>query len=116
MWEAPEGHEDAPWVFSSQLRLVRPPTELLVLAGTGVGISGLLLLAQSPLLSAMGYLFGCVLVVCLIGVYRLVDQRRSNDPDYSPIRRAAFASGLIFVCGLAVASVHVWRLATELSR
>jgi len=101
---------------SDALELVRPPSGLLWGAGACVGVSAALLLLAHRWAQVVGYLVGCVTVVALIGAYLFIDRRRSSDPRYSAARRSGVAINLLFFGGVIVASIHVWRLATELAK
>lgn len=89
---------------------------LLIAAAIMVGFSALLLLVDGVWWHLIGYLFGTVLTIGLITVFRRDDMDKRSRATYVPRPAlSAIAIGIIVV-GFLVAVVHVWALATEWSR
>jgi len=109
---------DADSFFSSELSVapVSAPKYLLGLAACSIAFSILLLFPGDFYLNIAGYLFGSVVVVLLVGMFRRVDSERRQRPTYSPQRGLAGAVTSLILFGLLVAMTHAWFIATELSK
>lgn len=96
--------------------LVRPPVGYLV-AAIGCGLVSLALFALGGMTSdAVGYFLGGGGVTCLVMGYRFVDQKRRQEPLYSPATGLEALAILLLATGLLSALIHLWLLATELSK
>ena len=100
---------------------VRPPPAPLFceFAGVLVGLlmfQGILGIAP-PVSNVVGFVFGSVLSVVLLGWFSWVDNRRRADPNYSDWNiRSRTAMRSTALVGWMIGLGHAWFLALEITR
>jgi len=98
------------------VEVVKAPVPLLVLAGASalVGL-GLLFFGSLPA-NVAGYLFGSVVTVSLVALFRRTDLHRRCSPFYAPDAAVNVVATLLLVAGIMVAVLNTWPIATELAK
>lgn len=96
-------------------RPVPPPRPLLVLAAGIVAAAALLWLLAVPAAHGAGYVLSTFGGLGTIAWFTTVDLRRRQSPFYTPDRRLGSYRLALAVAAVAVASTHVWVLATWLA-
>lgn len=100
---------------------VRPPPAPLF-CELSVVLVGLLMFRSNlgivpPVSNVVGFVFGSVLGVVLLGWFSWVDNRRRADPNYSDWNiRSRTAMRSAALCGWVIGLVHAWFLALEITR
>ncbi|QXC63311.1 hypothetical protein KSP35_11280 [Aquihabitans sp. G128] len=81
------------------------------------------MLASLPLIAAdgipthvVGYVAGGLLPILLVGLVRRIDLDRRRSPYYRPVSLVRPALVVLLVASLVAAGLHIWPIATELSR
>lgn len=121
-WGTPPIRPPSPEPRDSEIRsrpveeLVRPPVAYLIAAIICVLVSLALFVPGGLTSDAVGYLLGGVAVTCLVMGYRFVDQKRRQEPTYSPATGLEALALTLLAVGLLSALIHLWLLATELSK
>jgi uncharacterized membrane protein YphA (DoxX/SURF4 family) len=95
--------------------VTRPPRELLLLAAGSVIVGAALLLVTGLAVNVAGYALSSFVTIGLLAAYQRVDVARRNRPRYVADPRLRRLGPIVAVAGVAVAVIHVWRIATELA-
>lgn len=93
----------------------RPPRELLIAAFGCVVIGAGLLLPSTFRASIVGYVLSSFATIGLLAAFQRVDVSRRNRAGYVAQPWLRRLSPLLAIAGIAVAAVHVWRIATEIA-
>ena len=95
----------------------RAPWPLLAMAGFSVALSVALLPFTTFMSHVAGYLTGSLVCIGLVAGFIRTDTRRRQDRvvEYIEVRGLSVAWGVILALGIAIASVHLWYVATELA-
>ena len=93
----------------------RPPSALLVAAAVAVAGGGALVAAPSFAGHVAGYVLSSFVTIGLLAAYTRIDIVRRADTRYRPALLARRLGPLLAAAGIAVASLHVWSMATELA-
>ncbi|MCU1496109.1 MAG: hypothetical protein JWM47_62 [Acidimicrobiales bacterium] len=100
----------------AEVTKVGPPLLLLALGFVSVLVSLPLISADGIPAHVMGYVTGGLLPILLVGFERRVDLDRRRSAYYEPVGLVPPAVVLILVLALVAAGLHIWPIATELSR
>lgn len=95
---------------------IGPPVLLLGLAFASVLASLALALQDGTALHAIGYVFGALVPILLIGFIRRVDLDRRRSPRYEARSYLQPALVVLALLALIAAGLHIWPIATELSK
>lgn len=95
---------------------IGPPVLLLGLAFASVIASLALALQDGSALHAIGYVFGALVPIMLIGFIRRVDLDRRRSPRYEARSYLQPALVVLALLALIAAGLHIWPIATELSK
>lgn len=93
----------------------RPPRELLIAAFGCVAIGAALLVPSTFEASIVGYVLSSFATIGLLAAFQRVDVSRRNRAGYVAQPWLRRLSPVLAVAGIAVAAIHVWRIATEIA-
>lgn len=96
-------------------RAAGPPSPFLA-AATAAVVGGAALVAVSSFAGHVaGYVLSSFVTIGLLAAYTRIDIMRRTDTRYRPARLQRRLGPLVAAAGIAVASLHVWAIATELA-
>lgn len=95
---------------------IGPPVLLLGLAYASVVASLALALQDGSALHVIGYVFGALVPILLIGFIRRVDLDRRRSPRYEARPYLQPALVVLALLAFTAAGLHIWPIATELSK
>jgi len=92
-----------------------PPVLFLLLAGLCVVTGAALVPIDDFGAHVLGYVTASVLAIVLVGLFRRFDLTRRLAPGYRTRAGVGRLVTVLLLAAFAVAAVHVWAIATELT-
>jgi hypothetical protein len=112
VWK-PEGPSEVPEDAALEAVPVKPPKELLLGAGACLFVAALLIPWGIVTIHWAGYFLAAVVTIALVARFRMQDQRRRQNPYYTPQPSLARSTPWILAATYVVAIGHAWSLATH---